>query len=93
MALPTLGLRSDDVWTQNQEPNCVSGYCLPPDYEKLEKPDGKSSILVREIMPNMIFGQVKLLSFFIQVDLTVMDILAVDDNDFSVSIYAYLGFR
>lgn len=51
---------------------CVSGLCLPVDYNKLEMPRGRNDI---------------------KVELTILDVLSVNDKDFSISVYAYLGIR
>ncbi|TRY77326.1 hypothetical protein TCAL_06961 [Tigriopus californicus] len=51
---------------------CVSGLCLPMDYNKLEMPPGRNDI---------------------KIELTILDVLSVNDKDFSISVYAYLGIR
>ncbi|TRY76187.1 hypothetical protein TCAL_14752 [Tigriopus californicus] len=56
----------------NQQTFCVSGFCLPKDYNQLEMPPGRNKI---------------------RVEISILDILSVNDKDFSISIYAYLGIR
>ena len=56
----------------NVLPRCVSGFCLPADYERLELP----------LRPTVV-----------HISVDVMDITAVDDDDFTVSIYSHMLLR
>ena len=63
---------SSSLGSENTLPKCVSGFCLPADYERLELPRRPTVV---------------------HISVDVMDITAVDDDDFIVSIYSHMLLR
>ena len=65
-------LSTSSFGSENALPKCVSGFCLPADYERLELPRRPTVV---------------------HISVDVMDITAVDDDDFTVSIYSHMLLR